>query len=331
MSDSFETAIIEAVSPKTDPKRLQALSHWEQKDERSRLRQALASNPNSEEGLLLEVAGEYPDEVIENPRFQLLLLGGETWWENVRPISMLRLLVALGPTAPKQARLAFFDELGRLLANTDPLLMSMEQQMRFTKRITVEWRADSREDDDAQSGEQDSGGDVGPSPNTLKRQDFEIDFLCNVDEGLWLLYPPYIIDDSISIYEQLINCNSSESLLTTLMRHGWWEEASSLGEYGQWEIKNVSPQLDCWQLCADLSIDGSGTIQIEDPAGETHLVEVEAPDQECEFLEPKLKENPDILGSIFETDIISSTELVSLLQQLIASMKHIHGVERDSA
>lgn len=330
MSVSFETAIIEAASPKTDPKRLQALSHWEQKDERSRLRQALASNPNSEEGLLLELAGEYPDEVIENPHFQLLLLGDETWWENVQPISMLRLLAALGPTAPKQARLAFFDELGCLLANTDPLLMTMKQQMSFTKEITVEWRTGSHEDDDAESEEQDSGEDVGPDPNTLKQQDFEIDFLCDAEEGLWTLYPPRIIDDPISIYEQLINCNSSEILLSTLMRNGWWEEASSLGEYGHWEIKSVSPQLDCWQLCADLSIDGSGTIQIEDPAGEKHVVDVEAPDKEYEFLNPKLTEHPDILGSIFETHSITSSELVSLLQQLIASMRHIHGVERDS-
>jgi hypothetical protein len=331
MSVSFETAIIEAASPKTDPKRLQALSHWEQKDERSRLRQALASNPNSEEGLLLELAGEYPDEVIENPRFQHKVSGDEIWWENVQPISMLRLLAALGPTAPKQARLDFFDELGCLLANIDPLFMSMEQQMSFTKEITVEWRADSREDDDAESGEQDSGEDVGPDPKTLKQQDFDIDLCCVVDEGLWILYPPDIIDDPISIYEQLINCNSSESLLSTLTRHGWSEQASSLGDYGYWEIKSVSPQLDCWEICADLSIDGSGTIQIEDPAGETHVVEVEAPDKEYEYLKPTLKEHPDILGSIFETEIVSSTELVSLLQQLIASMKHIHGVERDSA
>ncbi len=244
---------------------------------------------------------------------------------------MLRLLVKLGPIAPKQARLAFFDEIGCLLANTDPLLMSMEQQMSFTKDITVEWQPDSREDDDTQSGEKDSGEDVGTNPNTLKQQEFEIDFLCDVDEGLWLLYPPDIIDDPISIYDQLISCISSESILSTLMRHGWSEEASSLGDYGFWEIKSVRPQLDCWELCADLSIDGSGTIQIEDPAGETHVVDVEAPDQECEFLNPKLTEHTDILGSIFETDIISSTELVSLLQQLIASMKHIHGVERDSA
>jgi len=260
-----------------------------------------------------------------------LLLGDETWWENVQPISMLRLLAALGPTAPKQARLAFFDELGCLLANTDPILLTMEQHMSFTQEITVEWRADSREDDDAQSGEQDSGEDVGPNPNTLKRQDFEIDFSCDVEEGLWTLYPPDIIDDPISIYEQLINCNSSESLLSTLMRHGWSEEASALGDYGHWEINSVSSQLDCWEIWPHLSIDGSGAIQIEDPAGETHLVEVEAPDKEYEFLNPKLTEHPDILGSIFETDIVSSSELASLLQQLIASMKYIHGVERDSA
>ncbi len=59
MSDSFAIAITEAGNSKTDPKRLDVLSQWNQKDERSRLRQALASNPNSEEGLLLELAGEF--------------------------------------------------------------------------------------------------------------------------------------------------------------------------------------------------------------------------------------------------------------------------------
>jgi hypothetical protein len=105
------------------------------------------------------------------------------------------------------------------------------------------------------------------------------------------------------------------------MKHGWSEQASSLGDYGSWEIKSVSPQLDCWEVYPLLSIDGSGTIEIVDPAGEMHVVRVEAPDKEYEFLNPTLKEHPDMVGSIFETDLFSSAELTKLLQQVITIEK----------
>lgn len=327
MPKPIEKALIEASDPQTDPEQLQALSQWEGEDERSRIRQAIAANPASDERLLLSLAAEYPNEVKANPRFQLLLMSTESWWKDTEPLSLLRLLAALGPTAPSQARLNFFDELGGLLASTDPLEMNMEQHMRFTQEITVEWRASSGEDDDTESGEQDPGEGVGPNPNTLKQQDFNIGFSCVVDEGLWLLYPPGNLDDSLSFYEELINCNSSEDLLSTLTKHGWSEQASSLGDYGYWQIKCVSPQLNGWEVDADLSIDGSGTIQIEDPAGETHVVEVEAPDKEYEFLNPKLKEHPDMIGCIFETDLLSSAELTRLLEQLIAIEKQSRGGE----
>ncbi len=321
MTKAIENALIEAINLQTDPERLQELSEWEQKDERSQIRQAIAANPNCDETVLLELAAEYPDEVMANPRFQLLLISDQRWWKEAMPLSMLRLLAALGDTAPRQARLDFFDQLGGLLANTDPLEMYMEQNISFTQEITVEWQAGSGEEDDAESGEQDSGEDVGPNPNALKQQDFTIDLLCDVEEGLELLCPPDNLGDPLSFYEELIKGNSSEDLLSTLMKHGWSEEASCLGDYGSWEIKSVSPQLDEWELYASLSIDGSGSIEITDPAGQTHVVEVEAPDKEYEFLNPTLKEHPDIVGSIFETDLLPSAELTKLLQQVITIEK----------
>jgi hypothetical protein len=329
MAKPIEKALIEASNPQTDPERLQVLSEWERKDERPRIRQAIAANPNSDERLLLGLAAEYPNEVMANPRFQLLLMSAKSWWKDAEPLSLLRLLAALGPTAPSQARLDFFDELGGLLARTDPLEMNMEQHMRFSQEITIEWQDSSGEEDEAESGERVPGEDVGPNHNDVKQQDVSIDFSCIAEDGLWILCPPDNIDDPLGVLEELINCNTSEEILNTLMNHGWKEQSSSLGDYGYWEIKCISPQLDGWQVDADLSIDGSGTIQIENPEGETHVVDVEAPDKEYEFLNPTLKKHPDMVGSILETDLLSSAELTMLLQQVITIEKQSCGGEAD--
>jgi len=324
MSDSFETAIIEAASPKTDPQRLHVLSQWKHKDERSRLRQALASNPNSEEGLLMELAGEYPDEVIENPRFQLLLLGDETWWENVQPISMLRLLAALGPTAPKQARLDFFDELGCRLADTDPLDMNMEWHMSFTQEFTVEWEGRSDENAESRSTEletEEGEDDEDIDEEQLEEQEFSIDFCCIVDEVHCNLSPPAKLDDPLSCLEKLIDVTSKTELLTVLIEHGWEKDVDSCGD-GYWEIENISPEEDGWEVSADLDGDGSGSVHITDPAGGTHEVEIDSPeDYGGSYLNPSLNEFIDMISSIFEVKSVSSEDLPKLLRQVIVLEK----------
>ena len=327
MPKPIDNALSEASNPQTEPERLQELSEWELRDERARLRQAISANPNCDETLLLELAAEYPDEVVANPRFQLLLISDEPWWEHAEPLSMLRLLAALGDTAPRHAWLNFLDQIGELITSTGPLEMHMEEHMSFTQEITVEWRDGPLEEDDTESEERDSGEDVGQDPNDLTEQNFSIDFSCVVEENLYLLNPPDKVDDPLDLLEELLKGNRSEDLLRTLMKHSWGEECSSLGDYGYWEIKSVSPVLDDWELHADLSIDGSGSIEITDPAGKTHVVEVEAPDKDYEILNPVLKEYPDLIGSIFKTDALSSAELRRFLQQLIAIEEQSRGSE----
>lgn len=330
MSNSIETALVEASNPKTDPERLQTLSQWKQKHERSQLWQALAANPNSEEGLLLEIAAEYPHEVIENPRFQLLLISDQSWWEDVEPISMLRLLAALGATAPRQARLDFFDQLGRLLADTDPLDLNMEWHMSFSQEFTVEWEAFSEEEDDIGSEELDTEDDVGHSSSDHdepEEQEFSVDFSCVVDETYCLLNPPAGIEDSLGCLEKIIDANSKEELLRILIRHGWEKEVDSCGD-GYWQIESVTPELDGWEVSADLNGDGSGSIHITDPSGGTHEVDVDTPDDlGDEYLNPTLNEFPDLVRSIFATDVVSSSELVELLRQVIANEKQCRGAD----
>jgi hypothetical protein len=322
MPKPIEKALIEARSPQTNPERLQALSEWKRRNERTQLRQAIAANPNSEEGLLLELAADYPNEVMANPRFQLLLLSDECWWEDVEPISMLRLLAYLGANAPEYARLDFFDQLGGLLADTDPLDMNMEWHMSFSQEFTVEWEACSGEEDNTGSEELDTEDAVGqssPDHDEPEEQEFSIDFSCVVDEVNCNLTPPCNVEDPISCLEKLIDVNSEGELLSVLLRHGWEKEVISCGD-GYWEIESVTPEIDGWELHADLNGVGSGSIQITDPSGETHVVDVEAPDDlGDEYLNPTLNEFPDLVESIFAIDVVSSSDLVELLRQVIAN------------
>ena len=82
MSSTLESALVEAGNPSTSPKRLRELSLRKRKNERKQLSSVIAANPNAEEDLLLDLAADYPKEVIGNPRFKLLELSGESWWKN---------------------------------------------------------------------------------------------------------------------------------------------------------------------------------------------------------------------------------------------------------
>ncbi len=96
MASTLESALIEAGNPSTTPKRLRELSMRRLKNKRNQLRAVIAANPNAEEDLLLELAADYPKEVISNPRFQLLQLSGEAWWRNCSLDSLSSLALATG-------------------------------------------------------------------------------------------------------------------------------------------------------------------------------------------------------------------------------------------
>ncbi|MCX5938301.1 MAG: hypothetical protein NTW02_08895, partial [Cyanobium sp. LacPavin_0920_WC12_MAG_62_9] len=115
--------------------------------------------------------------------------------------------------------------------------------------------------------------------------------------------------------------------LAVLEMYGWEEEADSTpGGQGYWEIESVTPALEGWEIEADLLGDGSGTIQVTDPAGETHDIEVEAPcDYGDEYLNPTLDDNPDLIASIFDGTEKSSHELRNLLHKLIIVEKQRRG------
>ena len=100
VASTLESALIEAGNPSTTPKRLRDLSMRRRKKERNQLRAVIAANPNTEEDLLLELAAGYPKEVIGNPRFQLLQLSGEAWWENCSLHSLCSLALATGKDGP---------------------------------------------------------------------------------------------------------------------------------------------------------------------------------------------------------------------------------------
>ena len=331
MPKPIENALIEVSKPQTDPERLQELSEWKRKNERSRLRQAIAANPNSDEMLLLELAAEFPDEVVANPRFQLLLISDEHWWEDVEPISMLQLLAVLGTTAPSQARLDFFDQLGSRLASTDPLSMNMEWHMSFSEDITVEWldscqQESTADEEELEDDEELEEGDE--NPGEPREQEFAIEFSCVVEENFFDLCPPEFVEDPFGCLEKLTSASSSVELPDILMKSGWRDEIDyTPGDQGYWEIESVTPELDDWEFEANLLGDASGTIRVTDPAGCTHNFEIESGDHSDngKYLNPTLRDHPDLIASIFGTDLLSSSELTTLLVQVIAFEKQSRG------
>lgn len=114
MASAFESALIEAGNPSTSPKRLRELSLRRRKNERNQLRPVIAANPNADEDLLLELAADHPKEVMGNPRFKLLQLSGEAWWENCELQSLCSLALAAGKDAApclKTAMKSGFEEI----------------------------------------------------------------------------------------------------------------------------------------------------------------------------------------------------------------------------
>jgi len=321
MPKPIEKALAEARNPQTESDRLEQLSHWKRRNERSRLRQAIANNPNCEEWLLLKLAAEYPKEVINNPRLQLLQLSEERWWDDCEPLSLLMLLVELGSNAALQMRRDFFNKLASALISTDPLPINKECHMSFSHEVAIEWNPDSSESDSEDDGDKKGEQEVCQEGN---EQDLSIKFSCVVEENLYFLKPPYALDNIVGLLEALIGVNSSADLLAVLEMYGWEEEGDSTpGGQGYWEIESVTPALEGWEVEADLLGDGSGTIKVTDPAGETHDIEVEAPcDHGDEYLNPTLDENPDLIASIFESTDKSSPEMGNLLLKIITGEMH---------
>lgn len=132
MGSTFDAALIEAGDPATGPERLRQLSERKRRHERAQLRQTIAANPNADEDLLLALGADYPKEVISNPRFQLLELSGEAWWENCEAVGILKLLAELGGRTPQQARVHLIKLLAEGLLGVGALDMNMEWHMSFS-------------------------------------------------------------------------------------------------------------------------------------------------------------------------------------------------------
>lgn len=114
MTSSFDLLLIESSDPSTRPERLRELSEWEQLEDLAQLRRSIAANPNADDDLLRSLASDHPREVIGNPRFQLLQLSGEAYWEEWDLLSLCSLTLAAGNDSPpclKAAMKSRFEEI----------------------------------------------------------------------------------------------------------------------------------------------------------------------------------------------------------------------------
>lgn len=138
MSSTLESALVEAGNPSTSPKRLRELCLRKRKNERNHLRPVIAANPSVEEDLLLELAADHPKEVIGNPRFKLLQLSGEAWWDQCGQTSLFALMgTGLMPmNGPIEAvLLEGFNTFLRELSS------DVKGEVRWAQELTVDLRA----------------------------------------------------------------------------------------------------------------------------------------------------------------------------------------------
>jgi hypothetical protein len=134
MTKDFDAALVEAGDPSTTPKHLRELSNWMEAEERKRLREVLAVNPNIEDSLLWELAAEYPSQVGDNARFHLLRLSSEPWWEECSSSALIQLLSYV----EKDALVAARSHLTRLIWDEltwDPIGINLESHQSET--ITI--------------------------------------------------------------------------------------------------------------------------------------------------------------------------------------------------
>ncbi|MFM8259961.1 MAG: hypothetical protein ACKN83_09090 [Vulcanococcus sp.] len=131
MANRIEGELYEARDPSTSPERLRLLSDRKRRHERDQLRQIIATNPNVDEDLLLELAADYPKEVISNPSFQLLQLSGDAWWETCDLRSLCSLALASGKEAPPFLK---------------PALKSLIQNIycEYSEMVSLEWQEEWR-------------------------------------------------------------------------------------------------------------------------------------------------------------------------------------------
>ena len=104
MTKEIDAALIEAADTSTSAKRLRELSDWADTEERNKIREALAANPNIDNALLWELAADHPSQVADNLQFRLLLLDSEPWWEDCDSQALIQLL-ALGKDVSDSARI----------------------------------------------------------------------------------------------------------------------------------------------------------------------------------------------------------------------------------
>jgi len=95
MPEQNKKLLKEAADPKTDPKRLRKIS-----EKHSDLSSVIACNLGCDKALLLGLAYDYPDEVVNNPVFQLVMTVGREWWKDCSAFSLVNLLAYMGRHGP---------------------------------------------------------------------------------------------------------------------------------------------------------------------------------------------------------------------------------------
>ncbi len=81
MTDNIDSVLVETANSAKKAERLLQFSKCANSEERKKVLCIIADNPDIEASLLYELAREYPNEVLENPRFKLLQVSGKNWWD----------------------------------------------------------------------------------------------------------------------------------------------------------------------------------------------------------------------------------------------------------
>lgn len=150
---SIELAYLVAQNPHTPSKILEKLANkhgnfWLKQWFNEKIMQAIAANPNTPKDILLKLGADFPQEFLNNPIFELLILENSDFYTEI-PIDTLSRLLSLKPTPKFIFESAIQDqriEVKKIIANhadtSKKVLETLSKDKNVVVRREILYRSD---------------------------------------------------------------------------------------------------------------------------------------------------------------------------------------------
>jgi len=138
MARSLDELLAEASDPTTHLSRLRQLSERKRKNERTQIRAALSSNPNSDLALLSVLSAEFPSDVLNNPTLEFLQFAEPGAWQDFPLKGLLAMLLSYGNQPPSQLLLATKSKLSEALQQAETFVdVTAKEDWHFQRTVVI--------------------------------------------------------------------------------------------------------------------------------------------------------------------------------------------------